>query len=465
MTVPLSITDHAVVRLGASLRRLRSTPTSVRCGRLVRVNGLILEVEGLPLALDQRALIRTGDGQAVEACCVSFDHGITHLMALDADAPVGPGALVYPAGTPADVGSHFELMERRRAMPIGESLLGRIVDGLGRPLDDLPIELSAVPGQGSGRLNPLRRSQITQPLDVGVRAINGLLSIGRGQRVGIFAGTGVGKSVLLGMLARRSEADVVVVGLIGERGREVREFCEDILGAEALKRSVVVVATADSAPLARVRGAWFATDVATWFRDQGRNVLLIMDSLTRFAMAQREIALGLGEPPVARGYPPSVFQRLPELVERVGNSDNAGASVTAFYTVLLDDDDSSDPVADTARGVLDGHIFLSRELAEAGHYPAIDVERSISRVMPKVADAAQVERARLVKRLFGRYMRSRDLVTMGAYSAGSDPELDTALRVWPGISAFLQQAPDDQVDRQTALAELVALGLDIQRGR
>ena len=465
MTSTLSITDHAVVRLGASLRRLRSTPTSVRCGRLVRVNGLILEVEGLPLALDQRALIRTGDGRTIEACCVSFNHGITHLMALDADAPVGPGALVYPAGTPADAGSHFELMERRRAMPIGESLLGRIVDGFGRPLDDLPIELSAVPGQGSGRLNPLRRTQIAQPLDVGVRAINGLLSIGRGQRVGIFAGTGVGKSVLLGMLARRSEADVVVVGLIGERGREVREFCEDILGPEALKRSVVVVATADSAPLARVRGAWFATDVATWFRDQGRNVLLIMDSLTRFAMAQREIALGLGEPPVARGYPPSVFQRLPELVERVGNSDNAGASVTAFYTVLLDDDDSSDPVADTARGVLDGHIFLSRELAEAGHYPAIDVERSISRVMPKVADAAQVERARLVKRLFGRYMRSRDLVTMGAYSAGSDPELDTALRVWPGISAFLQQAPDDQVDRQAALAELAALGLDIQRGR
>ena len=465
MTATLGATDQAVVRLGAALRRLHSTPTSVRCGRLVRINGLILEVEGLPLALDQRALIRTGDGRTIEACCVSFDHGITHLMALDADASVGPGALVYPAGTPADAGAHFELMERRRALPIGQSLLGRIVDGFGRPLDDLPIELSALPGQGSGRLNPLRRTQIALPLDVGVRAINGLLTIGRGQRVGIFAGTGVGKSVLLGMLARRSEADVVVVGLIGERGREVREFCEDILGAEALKRSVVVVATADSAPLARVRGAWFATDVATWFRDQGRNVLLIMDSLTRFAMAQREIALGLGEPPVARGYPPSVFQRLPELVERVGNSEVAGGSVTAFYTVLLDDDDSSDPVADTARGVLDGHIFLSRELAEAGHYPAIDVERSISRVMPKVADAAQIERARLVKRMFGRYLRSRDLVAMGAYSAGADPELDTALRVWPGISAYLQQSPDDRIDRMTALGQLMTLGMDIQRGR
>jgi len=460
-----SATDQAIVRLRSALRRLHSTPTSVRCGRLVRVNGLILEVEGLPLALDQRALIRTGDGRTLEACCVSFNHGITHLMALDADIPVGPGALVYPAGTPADAGGHFELMERRRAMPIGESLLGRIVDGFGRPLDDLPIALSAVPGQGSGRLNPLRRAQIAEPLDVGVRAINGLLTVGRGQRVGIFAGTGVGKSVLLGMLARRSQADVVVVGLIGERGREVREFCEDILGTEALQRSVVVVATADSAPLARVRGAWFATDVATWFRDQGRNVLLIMDSLTRFAMAQREIALGLGEPPVARGYPPSVFQRLPELVERVGNSDDAQASVTAFYTVLLDDDDSSDPVADTARGVLDGHVFLSRELAEAGHYPAIDVERSISRVMPKVASAGQVDHARLLKRLFGRYMRSRDLVAMGAYAPGADAELDAALRNWPALSAFLQQRPDEASDFQATLSAMASIGADAPRGR
>ena len=457
----MSATAQALVRLGAAHRRLRIAPTSVRCGRLVRVNGLILEVEGLPLELDQRALIRTGDGRTIEACCVSFNHGVTYLMALDADNAVGPGELVYPAGTPADNGGRFELMERRRALPIGHSLLGRIVDGFGRPLDDLPVELSAMPGLGSGRLNPLRRAQIVQPLDVGVRAINGLLTVGRGQRVGIFAGTGVGKSVLLGMLAMRCEADVVVVGLIGERGREVREFCEDILGAETMKRSVVVVATADSAPLARVRGAWFATDVATWFRDQGRNVVLIMDSLTRYAMAQREITLGLGEPPVARGYPPSVFQRLPELVERVGNSEDPGASVTAFYTVLLESDDSSDPVADTARGVLDGHIFLSRELAEAGHYPAIDIERSISRVMPKVADADQIERARQVKRLFGRYMRSRDLVAMGAYSPGSDPELDTALRVWPGISAYLQQGPAEAVDLSMALSQLSVLGSEI----
>ena len=444
-------------RLGMALRRLAVAPTSVRCGRLVRINGLILEVEGLPLAIDQMALVRTGDGRTIEACCVSFDHGITQLMAIDADAGVGPGALVYPAGTPADAGLGFELIERRRALPIGASLLGRIVDGFGRPLDNLPVALTDLPGQGGGRLNPLQRTQIQTPLDVGVRAINGLLTIGRGQRIGIFAGTGVGKSVLLGMLARRCEADVVVVGLIGERGREVREFCEDILGPETLKRSVVVVATADSSPLARVRGAWFATDVATWFRDQGRNVVLIMDSLTRFAMAQREIALGLGEPPVSRGYPPSVFQCVPELVERVGNNADPKASVTAFYTVLLEGDDGNDPVADTARGVLDGHIFLSRELAESGHYPAIDVERSISRVMPRVADAAQVARARQVKRLFGRYLRSRDLVAMGAYSPGSDPELDAALRSWPSLQAYLQQSPDETVDRAQALAQLAAL--------
>jgi flagellum-specific ATP synthase len=449
--------EKARITLGSCQRRLQSAPTSVRCGRLVRINGLILEVEGLPLAIDQRALIRTGDGRTIEACCVSFDHGITHLMALDAETSVGPGALVYPAGTPADTGGSFELMERQRALPIGSSLLGRVVDGFGRPLDGLPAELTGVPAQGTGRLNPLRRSPIHEPLDVGVRAINGLLTIGRGQRVGIFAGTGVGKSVLLGMLARQCDADVVVVGLIGERGREVREFCEDILGPETLKRTVVVVATADSAPLARVRGAWFATDVATWFRDQGKHVVLIMDSLTRFAMAQREIALGLGEPPVSRGYPPSVFQRLPELVERVGNNEDKDASVTAFYTVLLEGDDSSDPVADTARGVLDGHIFLARELAEAGHYPAIDIERSISRVMPRVADATQMAQARRVKRLFGRRMRSQDLVAMGAYSPGSDVELDTALRVWPQLSFFLQQAPGEAFDLTASLQALTLL--------
>jgi flagellum-specific ATP synthase len=281
-----------------------------------------------------------------------------------------------------------------------------------------------------------------------------LLTSGRGQRVGIFAGTGVGKSVLLGMLARRAVADVIVIGMVGERGREVREFCEDILGEEALQRAVVVAAPADASPLARLRGAWYATDVATWFRDHGRHVVLIVDSLTRFAMAQREISLSLGEPPVSRGYPPSVFARMPELVERVGNSDDPNASVTAFYTVLLEGDDTNDPIADTARGILDGHIFLSRELADAGHYPAIDVEKSISRVMPKVVGRDHLLAARRMKQLYSRYMRGRDLVSMGAYAPGSDAELDLALRTWPRIETFLRQEVDEAVGLTQALEAL-----------
>jgi flagellum-specific ATP synthase len=306
-------------------------------------------------------------------------------------------------------------------------------------------------------LNPLDRTPIHEPLDVGIQAVNGLLTVGRGQRVGIFAGSGVGKSVLLGMLARNCVADVIVIGLVGERGREVREFCEDTLGPESFKRAVVVAAPADASPLARSKGASYATDVAIWFRDQGKHVVLIVDSLTRYAMALREIGLSLGEAPVARGYPPSVFARMPELVERVGNGANPDGSITAFYTVLLEGDDTNDPVADTARGILDGHFFLSRELADSGHYPAIDVEKSISRVMPKVVSKEHLLSARRMKQLYSRYMRGRDLVSMGAYIAGSDPELDAALQAWPKIQAFLQQDADVAVpidQTESLLAEI-----------
>jgi flagellum-specific ATP synthase len=267
----------------------------------------------------------------------------------------------------------------------------------------------------------------------------------------------VGKSVLLGMLARNCVADVIVIGLVGERGREVREFCEDTLGPESFKRAVVVAAPADASPLARSKGASYATDVAIWFRDQGKHVVLIVDSLTRYAMALREIGLSLGEAPVARGYPPSVFARMPELVERVGNGANPDGSITAFYTVLLEGDDTNDPVADTARGILDGHFFLSRELADSGHYPAIDVEKSISRVMPKVVSKEHLLSARRMKQLYSRYMRGRDLVSMGAYIAGSDPELDAALQAWPKIQAFLQQDADVTVSidqTESLLAEI-----------
>jgi flagellum-specific ATP synthase len=302
-------------------------------------------------------------------------------------------------------------------------------------------------------INAMDRDPIRQPLDTGVRAINALLTVGRGQRIGLFAGTGVGKSVLLGMMARYTRADVIVVGLIGERGREVKEFIEDILGEEGRKRSVVVAAPADAPPLVRMQGANYATAVAEYFRDLGQDVLLLMDSLTRYAMAQREIALAIGEPPATRGYPPSCFARLPQLVERSGNGLHGQGSITAFYTVLSEGDDPQDPIADAARGILDGHIVLSRELAESGHYPAIDVERSISRVMTSVAPREQLQAARRVRQMLAKYNKARDLIQLGAYAAGHDAELDLAVRAQPEIMALLQQdmrerAPLDECRRR-----------------
>ncbi len=301
------------------------------------------------------------------------------------------------------------------------------------------------------------RAPIEQSLDVGIRAINALLTVGRGQRMGLFAGSGVGKSVLLGMMARYTTAEVIVVGLIGERGREVKEFIEQILGEEGLRRSVVVAAPADVSPLMRLQGAAYATSIAEHFRDQGRHVLLIMDSLTRYAMAQREIALAIGEPPVTRGYPPSVFARLPQLVERAGNGTDEGGSITAFYTVLTEGDDQQDPIADSARAILDGHIVLSRTLADAGHYPAIDIEQSISRAMVNLITPEHLEQIRTFKHLFSRYQRSRDLISVGAYAAGSDALLDQAIRLYPSFEVFLQQALNEQADFNDSLRALFTL--------
>jgi len=436
--------------------RIQAAPRGVRSGRLERVSGLMLEVAGLPMTIGNRAAVASGHGW-VECECVGFSGQITYLMPIDPAGRVAPGAIVYPANTPAQEGKRFVPIESAPPLPIGDALLGRIVDGYGRALDGLPTGSEAPNLYRSPIINPLHRQPIRQPLDAGVRSINAMLTVGRGQRVGIFAGSGVGKSVLLGMLARRCVADVVVIGLVGERGREVREFCEDTLGAESLYRSVVVAAPADASPLARLRGALFATDVATYFRDQGRHVVLIIDSLTRFAMAQREIALSLGEPPVSRGYPPSVFAKMPELVEKVGNGALPDSSITAFYTILLEGDDIHDPVADTARGILDGHLFLSRELADSGHYPAIDIEKSISRVMPKVTDERHLEAARRVKQLISRYMRGRDMVAMGAYAPGSDPGLDDALRLWPDIQRFLQQGMNENFSMSDSLIGLFGL--------
>jgi flagellum-specific ATP synthase len=343
-------------------------------------------------------------------------------------------------------------------LPLGNGLLGRVVDSQGNPLDRMgPILDVVAKPMDRSPINAMDRDPVRQTLDTGVRAINALLTVGRGQRIGLFAGSGVGKSVLLGMMARYTQADVIVVGLIGERGREVKEFIEDILGADGRARSVVVAAPADAPPLLRMQGAAYATAIAESFRDQGQHVLLLMDSLTRYAMAQREIALAIGEPPATKGYPPSCFAKMPQLVERSGNGLNGVGSITAFYTVLSEGDDQQDPIADAARAILDGHIVLSRTLAEAGHYPAIDIEQSASRVMHNVVSREHFELARRFRAVYSKYEKGRDLVQIGAYAQGSDPALDEAIVLQPGMRQFLQQdmfeaAPMAPVLNQMAMA-------------
>jgi flagellum-specific ATP synthase len=378
---------------------------------------------------------------------------------------LSPGALVIPMELPASPPIPGQASPpRRRApdrakhLPVGDELLGRVVDGNGRPLDSLgPLNGKETRSLASRPLNPLLREPIRHTMDVGIRAINALLTVGRGQRLGLFSGSGVGKSVLLGMMARYTEADVIVVGLIGERGREVKEFIELNLGEEGRARSVVVAAPADVSPLMRLQGAAYATSIAEHFRDQGKHVLLIMDSLTRYAMAQREIALAIGEPPVTRGYPPSVFARLPQLVERAGNGSTGGGSITAFYTVLTEGDDQQDPIADSARAILDGHIVLNRSLADAGHYPAIDIEQSISRVMTNLVAADHLEQVRQFKQLYSRYQRARDLIAVGAYVAGSDPLLDRAIMMNPRLESFLAQQINERADTLSSRRRLAEL--------
>lgn len=432
--------EQVLINVNHARDFLEEAPRSIREGRVKKVSGFVLEVEGLPLAIGSGACIFSGaNKRVIDAECIGFDGGITFLMAIDAIDGIAPGALVYPANTPFRTALGFMTRSSVEPLPIDFSLLGRVVDGFGRPLDGKPGSDIKIVKKAPKSINPLLRASIEEPLDTGIRCVNAMLTVGRGQRLGIFAGSGVGKSVTLGMLARNCKADVIVISLVGERGREVREFCEDVLGEEALQRAVVVAAPADSSPLARAKGAWYGTEIAAWFRDQGKHVVLIVDSLTRFAMAQREIGLSLGEAPVSRGYTPSVFSKLPELIEKAGNGTNPNGSLTSFYTILLDGDDINDPISDTARGVLDGHLFLSRELADSGHYPAIDLERSISRVMPRVVSDVHLKAARRAKQLYSRYMRGRDLLNMGAYAPGSDPDFDSAIRLWPKIQGFLQQ--------------------------
>ncbi|WP_332875610.1 flagellar protein export ATPase FliI [Halomonas sp. G15] len=422
-------------------RRVAPLPPCRPSGRVVRATGLVIEVVGLQVALGNACRIElpslpSEPARFAEAEVVGFAGDRLYLMPLEEISGLSPGARVLPLVE----GSQ----NAARRFPIGESLLGRVVDGNGNPLDDLgPLQEARRAPLATPPLNPLSRAPISEQIDVGIRAINALLSVGRGQRMGLFAGSGVGKSVLLGMMARYTRADVIVVGLIGERGREVQDFIDNILGEEGLARSVVVAAPADTSPLQRLQGAAYATRLAEGFRDQGKNVLLIMDSLTRFAMAQREIALAIGEPPATKGYPPSVFAKLPSLVERAGNAAPGGGSITAFYTVLTEGDDQQDPIADSARAILDGHIVLSRTLAEAGHYPAIDIEASISRAMTAITEGSQQRLAQRFKGMFSRYQRNRDLISVGAYHPGNDPKLDEAVRRFPQLEAFLQQGIDE----------------------
>ncbi|HEX4024335.1 MAG TPA: flagellar protein export ATPase FliI [Steroidobacteraceae bacterium] len=434
--------------LAAYERRLARVPPLPVAGRLTRMVGLTLEAEGCQAAIGDRCEIVSAGDTHIEAEVVGFSGERLFLMPTGDLHGMKPDARVLPRGQAGTV-------------RVGPALLGRVVDGACRPLDGHgPVETETSIRLTGRPINPLLRQPITQALDVGVRAINGLLTVGRGQRIGLFAGSGVGKSVLLGMMARYTAADVIVVGLIGERGREVKEFIERILGKAGLARSVVVATPADYPPLMRLHGAWLATAIAEYFRDRGRNVLLIMDSLTRFAQAQREIALAIGEAPATKGYPPSVFARLPQLVERAGNGVAGEGSITAFYTVLAEGDDQNDPIVDAARAILDGHVVLARRIAEGGRYPAIDIEASVSRVMHDIVSAQELALARRLRQTAAVYEHNRDLIAIGAYQRGSDPRIDGAIARWPQIETYLRQDMHERVNLAASVAQLAATMAD-----
>ncbi|WP_111640537.1 flagellar protein export ATPase FliI [Marinimicrobium alkaliphilum] len=414
-------------------------------GRITRSVGLTIEAVGLNVSVGRQCEIITDERRRIEAEVVGFSGDTVYLMPVKRVEGLQPGARVVPLAHAA-------------GMRIGPQLLGRVVNGLGQPIDGHgPLAGDEFLDFAPHEINPLKRHPISEPLDVGIRAINALITVGRGQRLGLFAGSGVGKSVLMGMMTKFTTADVVVVGLVGERGREVKEFIDHILGDEGLRRAVVVASPADDAPLMRLRASQLASRIAEYYRDQGKNVLLLMDSLTRFAQAQREIALAVGEPPATKGYPPSVFAKVPELVERAGNAAEGEGSITAFYTVLTEGDDLQDPIADAARAILDGHIVLSRRLAEEGIYPAIDVESSISRAMANIVDDRHLKRMQRFKQLLARYQQNRDLISIGAYSKGSDPDTDTAIERYPMLRAFIQQGLNQSVHFAESLANLEAL--------
>lgn len=429
-------------RLKAFQPHLINKVLPVAEGRLTRVVGLTMEAVGLQVSIGCECDVITADGRRLEAEVVGFSEDKVFLMPIKTITGIQPGARVVPKDT-------------HQSLVINQRLLGRVLNGLGQPLDSFgPVPMDDDNDTELKIINPLHRAPIKEPLDVGIRAINSLLTVGKGQRLGLFAGSGVGKSVLLGMMTRFTTADVVVVGLVGERGREVKEFIEHSLGAEGLKKAVVVASPADDSPLMRLRASELSNQIAEHFRDQGKNVLLLMDSLTRYAQAQREIALAIGEPPATKGYPPSVFAKIPQLVERAGNGLEGSGTITAFYTVLTEGDDLQDPVADSARAILDGHIVLSRKLAEQGIYPAIDVEMSVSRAMANIVENTELKAAQQFKRFLSLYQKNRDLVSIGAYVRGNDAETDMALDLFPKLQGFIQQDLIDRVDYRESRLQL-----------
>jgi flagellum-specific ATP synthase len=433
---------NSAINLEKYYKKLKNTSTILSVGSVTNVTGLVVEAKGPVAKLGTVCDIFTkGDQKKVGAEVLGFKDNKVKLMPFEEIRGIGPGSRVVAR-------------QEKSSVSVGQALLGRVVDGVGNPIDnkgeikkekEYPIYADPV--------NPLSRKRITRSLDIGIRAVNGLLTIGCGQRMGIFSGSGVGKSVLLGMIARNTKADVNVIALIGERGREVNEFIEKELGEEGLKRSVIIVATSDHLPLIRMRGAFIATAIAEYFRDQGNHVNLMMDSVTRFAMAQREIGLALGEPPTMKGYTPSVFTMLPKLLERAGTSANRG-TITGLYTVLVEGDDTNEPIADALRSILDGHIVLKRELAMQNHYPAIDILSSISRVMDDIISSSQKENANKLKAVMATYSKSEDLINIGAYVAGSNSKIDYAIEMNNRANGYLVQGIDDCVTYDESIKQL-----------
>jgi flagellum-specific ATP synthase len=413
-------------------------------GKVNQVVGLVIEGKGPISSVGDSALIYPVDSTVpIDAEVVGFREGKTLLM---------------PLGDIRGVGIGSRILSKKKTVDVlaGEGLLGRVIDGLGNPMDGKgPLQCSESVPIYRDTVNPMRKKRITEPLDLGIRSINGLLTCGKGQRIGIFAGSGVGKSVLLGMIARHTEANVNVIGLIGERGREVREFIERDLG-DGIKNSVVVVATSDQPPLIRVRGAFLTIALAEYFRDRGDDVLLLMDSLTRFSMAQREVGLAIGEPPTSKGYTPSVFSLLAKVLERAGNGEGSG-TMTAIYTVLVEGDDLDDPIADSARSILDGHVVLSRKLADANHYPPVDVLRSVSRLMKDITPRDQTDYASRIVEILAEFERAEDLINIGAYTPGNNQKIDHAISMIDKVRTFTRQSVDERVTLEETLNSMKIL--------